>query len=111
MALAHLGPVQGDPLRRAGLVVAGLPLDGPVGQAVAVLHRLLLGRLDPPDAQHGPGPHAPVTRLPTLGPVPDKPPVRDRGERGGRETGRLFCAVKVKSQSELYLSDHQCITT
>ena len=84
--MAYLGPVQCDPLWRAGLVVAGLPLDGPVGETVAVLHCLLLGRLDPPDAQHGPGPHAPVTRLPTLRPVPDEPPVRTRreGERQGR---------------------------
>lgn len=62
----HLRPVQGDPLGRAGLVVARLLLDGPVGQALDVLQRLLLTRTDLPDAQNRPGSQAAITRLSAL---------------------------------------------
>jgi len=72
----YLRPVQGDPLRRAGLVVARLLFDRAVGQAVRVLQRLLLGGTDPPDADDRPRPHPAVTCLPALGPVADEPPVR-----------------------------------
>lgn len=62
----HLRPFQGDPLRRAGLVVARLLLDGPVGQAVDVLQRLLLSRTDLPDAQNRSCSQSAITRLSAL---------------------------------------------
>lgn len=77
--MSYLGPIQSDPLWRAGLVVARLLFDGPVSQAVGVLQGLLLGRTDLPDAQDRPRPYPAVARLPTLRPVADKPPE-------GRET-------------------------
>lgn len=76
---SYLGPVQGDPLGRAGLVVAGLALHGPVGQTVGVLQRLLLGGTHLPDAQDRPRPHAAVTRLPALRPVANEPSGGQRG--------------------------------
>lgn len=72
----YLRPVQSDPLRRAGLVVTGLLLNGSVGETVSVLQGLLFGRPDLPDAQDRPGPEAAVARLPTFGPVPNEPPGR-----------------------------------
>ena len=63
---SHLGPVEGDPLRGAGLVVARLLLNGALGQAVDVLQRLLLSRADLPDAQNCPCSDSTITRLSAL---------------------------------------------
>lgn len=73
----YLGPIQRDPLWRAGLVVAGLLFDWSVSQAAGVLQGLLLGGAHLPDAQDRPCPDPAIARLGTLGPVADKPPGGD----------------------------------
>lgn len=70
----YLRPVQSDPLWWAGLVVARLLFNRPVGETVGVLQCLLLSRADLPDTKDCPRPYPTITRPPALRPVTDKPP-------------------------------------
>lgn len=61
-----LRPIQGDPLWRTGLVVAGLSLDRPMSQTVSVLQCLLLSGTNLPDTEDCPRPYPAIARLWTL---------------------------------------------
>lgn len=60
---SHLRPVQRNPLRRTGLVVAALVLDRSMRQALKVLQVLLVSGTDFADAEDGARARSSVTRL------------------------------------------------
>lgn len=71
---SHLRPIQRNPQRRTGLIVAALVLDRSMCQAVDVLQVLLLCRDDFADAANRTRPCPSVTWPTAVWPVADKPP-------------------------------------
>lgn len=75
---AHLGPVQGQPLGGAAVVVAGLGERRPQWRAGRVVQDLLLRGRNPPLAQNLAGPQASVTAAAALGPLARQPAMKHR---------------------------------